>query len=71
MESGKLSTAQAKLKMTIWNAEAESTSSSDFYSLLQAMDLPEEVVTRLHQLIETTIKVGKKVVSIGKVVLKK
>jgi hypothetical protein len=71
MGSRKMSLAQAKLKMTLWNAEAESTSSSNFYLLLQEMGLPEEVVTRLHQLIGTTIKVGKKVVSIGKVVLTK
>jgi len=69
MEGKKISVAQAKLKMTLWNAEVESTSSNDFYLWLQDMDLPEEVVMRLHQLISTTIKVGKKIISIGKVVL--
>ncbi|MBS3029950.1 MAG: hypothetical protein HCA25_23600 [Dolichospermum sp. DET50] len=71
MEAGKISVTQARLKMTLWNADAEATASSDFYLLLQEMGLPEEVVTRLHQLISNTIKVGEKVVSIGKVVLKK
>jgi hypothetical protein len=52
MQTGKMTIGQAKLKMTLWNAEAESTSSMD-----------------LHQLIRNTIRVGKKVVSIGKVVL--
>lgn len=71
MEGRKMSLGQAKLKMTLWNAEAEATSSSDFYLWLQDMGLPQEVVTRLHQLISNTIKVGKKVVSIGKIVILK
>ncbi len=71
MQAGKMSVGQAKLKMTLWNAEAESTSSSDLYLYLQEIGLPEEVVTRLHQLISNTIKVGQKVVSIGKVVILK
>jgi hypothetical protein len=71
MQAGKMSIGQAKLKITLWNAEAESTSSSDLYLYLQEIGLPEEVVTRLHQLISNTIKVGQKVVSIGKVVILK
>ncbi|MBE9231435.1 hypothetical protein IQ231_06965 [Cuspidothrix issatschenkoi LEGE 03284] len=69
MQTRKMTTGQAKLKITLWNAEAESTSSSDLYLWLQEIGLPEEVVTRLHEMIRNTIRVGKKVVSIGKVVL--
>ena len=50
MEAGKISVAQAKLKMTLWNAEAEATTSSDFYLLLEEIGLTEEIVTRLYQL---------------------
>jgi hypothetical protein len=69
MQAGKMTIGQAKLKMTLWNAEAEATSSMDLYLWLQEIGLPQEVATRLHQLIRNTIRVGKKVVSIGKVVL--
>ncbi|MEY3400870.1 MAG: hypothetical protein RLZZ86_473 [Cyanobacteriota bacterium] len=31
MQTGKMTIGQAKLKMTLWNAEAESTSSMDLY----------------------------------------
>jgi len=50
MEAGKISVAQTKLKMTLWNAEAEATTSSDFYLLLEEIGLTEEIVTRLYQL---------------------
>ncbi|MEH2378112.1 MAG: hypothetical protein V7K27_04280 [Nostoc sp.] len=69
MASEKLSAAQANLKITLWNAEAGAIKSSDFYEYLQDMGLPEEVVTRLHDLVRHTIKIGKKVIAIGKVLL--
>lgn len=71
MASEKLSPAQANLKMTLWNAEAGAIKSSDFYEYLQDMGLPEEVVTRLHELVSHTIKIGKKIIAIGKVLLVK
>ncbi|WP_017654941.1 hypothetical protein [Fortiea contorta] len=65
----KLSVAQANLKMTLWNSEAEAIKSSEFYDYLQDMGLPEEIVTRLHELISRTLKIGKKFFAIGKIVL--
>lgn len=69
MQESKLSPAQSKLKLTLWEKEVESYSSSDFYIWLQDMGLPELIVTRLHDLIGKTIKLGKRLVSIGKVIL--
>ncbi len=61
--------AQSRLKLAMWNAEAESLSSSDLYLWLQETGLPEPVVTRLHELVSKTIKVGEKLISIGKFLL--
>jgi hypothetical protein len=69
MQSSELSLAQSKLKLTLWNAEVESFSSHDFYIWLQEMGLPESVVTRLHEFASKTVQMGKKLVSIGKVLL--
>lgn len=66
-----LSTAQANLKLALWNAEAELVKSSKLYIQLQELGLPEEVVTRLHQLLTYTKKVAGKVFSVGKIVLLK
>ncbi len=69
MQSSELSPAQSKLKLTLWNAEIESFSSRDFYIWLQEMGLPESVVTRLHDLASKTIHLGKKLISIGRILL--
>lgn len=66
-----LSTAQANLKLAIWNAEAESVKSGNLYIELQTLGLPEEVVSRLHQILTYTKKVAGKVFSVGKIVLLK
>jgi hypothetical protein len=66
-----LSTAQANLKLAIWNVEAESVKSGDLYIELQTLGLPEEVVSRLHQILTYTKKVASKVFSVGKIVLLK
>ncbi|MBW4421695.1 MAG: hypothetical protein KME13_21145 [Myxacorys californica WJT36-NPBG1] len=66
-----LSTAQANLKLALWNAEAESISSSELYVRLQELRLPEEVVSRLHQILTYTKKAAGKVFSVGKIVLLK
>lgn len=71
MSSQDLSTAQANLKLTIWNAEADSVTSSDLYVQIQELGLPEEVVSRLHELVSFTQRVAGKVFSIGKIVLLK
>lgn len=67
----KLSNAQAKLKLALWDAEATSASEPEVYSWLQSLGLPEEVVTRLHELLSFTQKIGSKIVAIGKIVLLK
>ena len=69
MQPSELSLAQSRLKLTLWNAEVEGFSSQNFYIWLQEMGLPESVVTRLHDLAGKTVQLGKKLVSIGKVLL--
>jgi hypothetical protein len=71
MISQDLSTAQANLKLAIWNAEADSVTSSELYVQIQELGLPEEVVSRLHELVSFTQRVAGKVFSIGKIVLLK
>ncbi len=71
MISQDLSTAQANLKLAIWNAEANSVTSSELYVQIQELGLPEEVVSRLHELVSFTQRVAGKVFSIGKIVLLK
>lgn len=71
MSSQDLSTAQANLKLAIWNAEADSVTSSELYVQIQELGLPEEVVSRLHELVSFTQRVAGKVFSIGKIVLLK
>lgn len=69
MSNETLSASQANLKLAIWNAEAGTARSADIYEWLQEIGLPEEVVLRLHDLVGHTVRIGKKVVSIGKVLL--
>jgi len=71
MDNQNLSTAQANLKLALWNVEAESVKSSEVYAQLQELGLPEEVVSRLHELITFTKKVTGKVFAVGKIVLLK
>lgn len=71
MKSHELLTAQANLKLALWNVEAESVKSSELYMQLQELELPEEVVSRLHDLVTFTKKVSGKAISVGKIVLLK
>lgn len=71
MDNQNLSTAQANLKLALWNVEAESVKSSEVYAQLQELGLPEEAVSRLHGLITFTKKVAGKVFAVGKIVLLK
>jgi len=71
MENRSLSTAQANLKLALWNAEAASVKSAEVYVELQELGLPEEVVSRLHELITFTKKVAGKVFAVGKIVFLK
>ena len=66
-----LSTPQAKLKLTLWQVEADSTSNSELYAWLVDSGLPHEAAIILHQLISVTRKVGSKVFAIGKIVVRK
>lgn len=64
-----VSTAQANLKMALWQVDADSMSSSELYAWLVDTGLPHEVTIRLHELISYTKKVGSKVIAVGKIVL--
>ena len=61
--------AQANLELSLWNAEADATSSSDLYLWLRECGLPSEVAIRLKSLGDTTVKIVDRVVSIGKIIL--
>jgi hypothetical protein len=64
-----VSTAQANLKMALWQVDADSMSSSELYAWLVDSGLPPEVTLRLHELVTYTKKVGSKVIAVGKIVL--
>jgi hypothetical protein len=71
MKNQNLSTGQANLKLALWDAEAQSIKSSEVYAQLQELGLPEELISRLHELITFTKKVAGKVFAVGKIVLLK
>ena len=71
MENQKLSVAQSNLKLALWNAEADSITTSQLYAEIQELGLPQEVVSRLHELITFTKRVTGRVYAIGKIVLLK
>lgn len=64
-----VSTAQANLKMALWQVDADSMTSSDLYAWLVDSGLPHEVTIRLHELASYTKKSGNKVLAVGKIVL--
>ena len=64
-----VSFAQANLKMSLWQVEAESIKSSDLYVWLNQSGLSSEVAIRLQELVSFTKKVGAKVLAVGKIVL--
>jgi len=64
-----VSTAQANLKMALWQVDADSMTSSDLYAWLVDSGLPHEVTIRLHELASYTKKSGNKVLAIGKIIL--
>lgn len=69
MTTPALSSAQANLKLALWQVDADSMSSSDLFVWLNDSGLPLEVTTRLHQLVTYTKKTGHKVIAIGKIIL--
>jgi hypothetical protein len=64
-----LSLAQANLKMSLWQVDADAMSSSELYMWLNDTGLPHEVTIRLHELATYTKKVSNKVIHIGKIIL--
>lgn len=64
-----VSTAQANLKMALWQVDADSMTSSELYAWLVDSGLPHEVTIRLHELASYTKKSGNKVLAVGKIVL--
>ena len=66
-----LSLPQADLKMSLWQIEADSISSSELYVWLNDTGLPPEVTIRLQELAIYTKKAGNKVIHIGKIILLK
>lgn len=71
MNNQSLSTGQANFKLALWNAEADSKKSSEVYTQLQDLGLPEEFTSRLHELVTFTKKVAGKIFAVGKIVLLK
>jgi hypothetical protein len=68
MVERKLSKSQADLKMSLWQVEAEQTTSAELYGWLQESGLPNEVVIRLHELLTFTTKIAGKAIAVGKII---
>lgn len=66
-----LNRPQAALELALWQAEAESTSSSDLYIWLRESGLPTEIAIRLKELVNVTKRIGGRMISIGKILLMK
>ena len=64
-----LTPAKANLDLTLWNAEAESVSSSELYLWLRESGLPSEVAIRLQSLVDTVTELGGRIISIGRIIL--
>lgn len=64
-----LTSAQANLDLALWNAEADSIASSDIYLWLRESGLPPEIAIRLKNLVDNTVEVADRIISIGKIIL--
>jgi hypothetical protein len=71
MVERKLSEGQADLKMSLWQVEADATTSAELYMWLRESGLPNEIIIRLHKLLTFTKKVAGKVIAVGKIILMK
>lgn len=69
MTATTISPIQAQIDMSLLNAEAESTSSSDLYLWLRESGMPSEVAIRIQSFVDTTAEVAGKVYSVGKIVV--
>jgi hypothetical protein len=63
------SQAKANFEFTLWNAEAEATTSSDLYLWLRESGLPAEVAIRLMNMVDHTEEVADRIIHIGKIIL--
>lgn len=59
---------QAALELALWQAEADSVSSSVLYVWLRECGMPSEIAIRLKDLIDVTTRIGDKIVSLGRVI---
>jgi len=69
MTNSQPSKAQANLQLAILNKQAESSTSEELYIRIQKLGLPEEVVSRLHDLLLKVQQVAGKAIYIGKIIL--
>jgi hypothetical protein len=69
METSALSPAQARLRLTILNKQAEAKDSYEFHAEMKDMRLPGEVIEILEKLLKVTSKVAEKTISIGKIIV--
>ena len=69
MTSSALKFANSNLEMALLQAEANSFTNNEIYVWLIDSGLPNEIATRLHELVTYTKKTGNKVLAIGKIIL--
>lgn len=69
--ASRMTLPQARLELALWQADADTVSSSDLYIRLTEMGLPPEVAIRLKALLEIVRPIGDKLISIGKIIVLK
>lgn len=69
MNSPRMTRPQAALDLALWQAEADSMSSSDLYVWLRDCGMPPEVAIRLKDLINVTKQIAGKAISLGKIIV--
>lgn len=69
--ASRMTLPQARLELALWQADADTVSSSDLYIRLTEMGLPPEVAIRLKALLEIVKPIGDKLISIGKIIVLK
>lgn len=71
VEAVNISPAQARLKLTVLNKQAEAKNSWEFFSEMKSLGLPAEVIEILKKVLEVTSKVANKTIAIGKIIVSK
>ena len=61
MTSSAFKLANSNLEMALLQAEADSFTSNEIYAWLLSSGLPNQIATKLHELLTYTKKVGKKI----------